>query len=67
MQPYTSKAKAACGKSNHIFETHFHSDFVSGHVALSDKTGAPIIYGPNAYPTLNLVQQRIGKNLSWVV
>ena len=30
----------------YIFETHFHADFVSGHLDLSKKTGAPIIYGP---------------------
>src|SRR5688572_24529601 len=30
----------------YIFETHFHADFVSGHLDLSEKTGAPIIYGP---------------------
>lgn len=34
----------------YIFETHFHADFVSGHVDLSKKTGAPIIYGPTAEP-----------------
>jgi hydroxyacylglutathione hydrolase len=34
-------------KIKYIFETHFHADFVSGHVDLSQKTGAPIIYGPN--------------------
>ena len=32
----------------YIFETHFHADFVSGHIDLGKKTGAPIIYGPNA-------------------
>ena len=35
-------------KLKYIFETHFHADFVSGHVDLSKKTGAPIVYGPNA-------------------
>ena len=34
----------------YIFETHFHADFVSGHLDLSKATGAPIIYGPNANP-----------------
>lgn len=34
-------------KIKYIFETHFHADFVSGHLDLSEKTGAPIIYGPN--------------------
>ena len=34
----------------YIFETHFHADFVSGHVDLANKTGASIIYGPTAKP-----------------
>ncbi len=34
-------------KIKYIFETHFHADFVSGHLELSQKTGAPIVYGPN--------------------
>jgi glyoxylase-like metal-dependent hydrolase (beta-lactamase superfamily II) len=34
----------------YILETHFHADFVSGHVALSKATGAPIVFGPNANP-----------------
>src|SRR5580698_4945836 len=33
-------------KIKYIFETHFHADFVSGHLELARKTGAPIIYGP---------------------
>ncbi len=37
----------------YIFETHFHADFVSGHVTLAEKTGAKIIYGPNANPTFD--------------
>lgn len=36
-------------KIKYIFETHFHADFVSGHVELSEKTGAPIIYGPDTH------------------
>jgi len=38
-------------KIKYIFETHFHADFVSGHVDLSKKTGAPIIYGPTTMKT----------------
>ena len=34
-----------------ILETHFHADFVSGHLSLSKKTNAPIIFGPNADPS----------------
>jgi|TARA_B110000902_G_scaffold155364_1_gene178307 glyoxylase-like metal-dependent hydrolase (beta-lactamase superfamily II)/rhodanese-related sulfurtransferase len=46
--PYLEKATANKATIKYIFETHFHADFVSGHVTLSKKTGAPIIYGPNA-------------------
>ncbi|MFT4679367.1 MAG: hydroxyacylglutathione hydrolase [Litorivivens sp.] len=46
--PYMRKAQAEGGKIKYIFETHFHADFVSGHVDLAEKTGATIIYGPGA-------------------
>ncbi len=47
-EPYIAKAKANGVKIKYIFETHFHADFVSGHVDLAKKTGAKIIYGPTA-------------------
>jgi len=43
---YISKAEEMGVQIKYIFETHFHADFVSGHLELSKKTGAPIIYGP---------------------
>lgn len=46
--PYIAKAEKEGVKIKYIFETHFHADFVSGHVDLAKKTGAKIIYGPNA-------------------
>ena len=46
--PYLSKAAADGSKIKYIFETHFHADFVSGHLDLAKKTGAQIVYGPNA-------------------
>jgi len=46
--PYIEKAKENDAKIKYIFETHFHADFVSGHLDLAKKTGARIIYGPNA-------------------
>ncbi len=49
--PYLKKAAKDGVEIKYIFETHFHADFVSGHVTLADKTGAPIIYGPNANPS----------------
>ena len=48
VQPYLNKAQRNGATIKYIFETHFHADFVSGHVDLAAKTGAPIVYGPNA-------------------
>jgi hydroxyacylglutathione hydrolase len=48
IEPYLKRLENDNVKLKYIFETHFHADFVSGHVDLSNKTGAPIIYGPNA-------------------
>ena len=45
---YIEKAKKDKATIKYIFETHFHADFVSGHLTLSKKTGAPIVYGPTA-------------------
>jgi glyoxylase-like metal-dependent hydrolase (beta-lactamase superfamily II)/rhodanese-related sulfurtransferase len=50
VQPYIDLATSRGAKIKYIFETHFHADFVSGHLDLSRKTGAPIIYGPNSNP-----------------
>lgn len=44
---YIKKAEEMGVKIKYIFETHFHADFVSGHLELSKRTGAPIVYGPN--------------------
>ncbi len=46
--PYIRKAEKDNARIKYIFETHFHADFVSGHVELAEKTGATIVYGPNA-------------------
>ncbi|MFK7905490.1 MAG: MBL fold metallo-hydrolase, partial [Chitinophagales bacterium] len=43
--PYIAKAQKEGAKIKYIFETHFHADFVSGHVKKKKKTGATIIYG----------------------
>jgi glyoxylase-like metal-dependent hydrolase (beta-lactamase superfamily II)/rhodanese-related sulfurtransferase len=48
VQPYIAMAERNGAKIRYIFETHFHADFVSGHVDLAKKTGARIVYGPNA-------------------
>lgn len=53
--PYLNRAKLDDAKIKYIFETHFHADFVSGHVTLSKKTGAPIVFGPNADPNFDAI------------
>ncbi|CAN5330304.1 MBL fold metallo-hydrolase [soil metagenome] len=51
VQPYIAMAEKRGAKIKYIFETHFHADFVSGHVDLAKKTGAPIVYGPTSMKT----------------
>ena len=48
VSPYISRAKADGVNIKYVFETHFHADFVSGHVTLAEETGATIVYGPSA-------------------
>jgi glyoxylase-like metal-dependent hydrolase (beta-lactamase superfamily II)/rhodanese-related sulfurtransferase len=48
--PYIEKAEKDGAKVKYVFETHFHADFVSGHIDLAAKTGATIVYGPTANP-----------------
>jgi len=55
VSPYLERAKADGAQIKYIFETHFHADFVSGHVTLAKATGAPIVFGPNANPTFEAV------------
>lgn len=55
VKPYIKRANDDDAEIKYIFETHFHADFVSGHVTLSKETGAPIIYGPNANPSFDAV------------
>ena len=55
VQSYIDQAESNGAKIKYIFETHFHADFVSGHIDLSNKTGAPIIYGPNANPEFDCI------------
>jgi glyoxylase-like metal-dependent hydrolase (beta-lactamase superfamily II)/rhodanese-related sulfurtransferase len=55
VQPYLDRAAKDGVKIKYIFETHFHADFVSGHLDLSKKTGAEIIYGPTAAPEFDCI------------
>ncbi len=50
VQPYLDKAKKDNAQIKYIFETHFHADFVSGHLDLAQKSGGKIVYGPTAQP-----------------
>ena len=54
-EPYIEMAKHDGAKIKYIFETHFHADFVSGHVDLARKTRADIIYGPKAKPDFDAI------------
>jgi glyoxylase-like metal-dependent hydrolase (beta-lactamase superfamily II)/rhodanese-related sulfurtransferase len=47
---YLAKANRDLAKIKYVFETHFHADFVSGHMDLANATGATIVYGPTAVP-----------------
>lgn len=54
-QPYLARFEKDAVKLKYIFETHFHADFVSGHLDLSKKTNAPIVYGPTAAPEFEAI------------
>ena len=51
VEPYIERAEKNNAKIKYVLETHFHADFVSGHLDLAKKTGAQIVYGPNAAPS----------------
>lgn len=55
VQPYIERLEKDGVTLKYIFETHFHADFVSGHLDLSRKTGAPIVYGPTANPEFEAI------------
>jgi glyoxylase-like metal-dependent hydrolase (beta-lactamase superfamily II)/rhodanese-related sulfurtransferase len=59
-EPYMMRLERDNVKLKYIFETHFHADFVSGHVDLSNKTGAQIVYGPNASCKFNCLSASDG-------
>ena len=50
VQPYINRAEKDKAKIKYVFETHFHADFVSGHLDLVKKTGAQVVFGPTAKP-----------------
>ncbi len=61
VQPYINRAKLDDAKIKYIFETHFHADFVSGHLDLKAKTGAEIVFGPTAQPSYEAITAEDGQ------
>lgn len=61
VQPYLDRAASDNATIKYIFETHFHADFVSGHLDLQAKTGADIVFGPNAQPAYEAVIAKDGQ------
>ncbi|MGZ3917293.1 MAG: MBL fold metallo-hydrolase [Flavisolibacter sp.] len=59
--PYIQKARKSGARIKYVFETHFHADFVSGHLDLSKQTDAPVIYGPLAEPSFKAHIARDGE------
>jgi glyoxylase-like metal-dependent hydrolase (beta-lactamase superfamily II)/rhodanese-related sulfurtransferase len=55
VEPYLRKAKKMGATIKYVFETHFHADFVSGHLDLAKQTGAKIVYGPTAQPAFEAI------------
>ena len=55
VQPYLNKAQKDNAQIKYIFETHFHADFVSGHLDLARKSGGKIVYGPTAEPAFEAI------------
>lgn len=55
VEPYIKRAQLDNAKIKYVFETHFHADFVSGHLDLKAKTGAQIVFGPTAQPSYDAI------------
>jgi hydroxyacylglutathione hydrolase len=60
-KPYLDLLKERGANLKYVFETHFHADFVSGHIDLSRKTGAPIVFGPGANPDYEVYHAKDGE------
>ncbi len=61
IEPYLDRLRRDGVTLKYIFETHFHADFVSGHLDLSKKTGAPIVFGPKASPEFDFISAGDGQ------
>ncbi|MFC4221446.1 MBL fold metallo-hydrolase [Flagellimonas marina] len=64
VKPYIKRAERNGASIKYIFETHFHADFVSGHVTLSKETGAPIVFGPTAQPSFDAIIAKDGQEFT---
>lgn len=64
VEPYIKKAASEGARIKYVLETHFHADFVSGHLDLSNKTGAEIVFGPTASPSFPVHVAKDGEILS---
>jgi hydroxyacylglutathione hydrolase len=65
VEPYLERAQRDGVKIKFILETHFHADFVSGHLDLSEATGAQIVFGPNANPNFKFYSAKDGELLKF--
>ncbi|WP_439883512.1 MBL fold metallo-hydrolase [Pontibacter sp. MBLB2868] len=64
IKPYLKKAEENKAQIKYVLETHFHADFVSGHIDLANATGAKIVFGPNAAPSFEAYIAQDGEELS---
>ena len=64
IEPYLKRAQKNKASIKYIFETHFHADFVSGHLTLSNKTNAPIVFGPLADPDFDVIIAKDGQSFA---
>src|SRR6187401_405295 len=63
-EPFLELSERRGAKIKYVFETHFHADFVSGHLDLSRKVGAPIVYGPEANTEYKVYNAKDGEEFS---
>jgi len=63
-EPYIELAKKRGSKIKYVFETHFHADFVSGHIDLAKKVNAPIVYGPGADTEYEIYKAKDGEDFN---
>src|SRR5690606_5051034 len=63
-EPYLELARRRSAEIKYVFETHFHADFVSGHIDLAARTGATIVYGPEAETDYDVYHAADGETFS---